>query len=119
MTATLDDIRAEIEVRHNEAQRWLRAAEHELDKAGRALGLVAVELLAHDRAAEALNGTVGGAPARQPRRDIAALVRDALAGAPQTVEAIAEKIDVRPSQVRAAIERLAAEDATIRLRVLA
>lgn len=93
----LDAIRAEIEKRWDMWIVQARAAEQNA-------ALAHAELEAHDRAVAAMNGATE--PARKERRDIAALVLDALTGQPQTPEEIAAAIDARPGQVRAALDRL-------------
>jgi hypothetical protein len=90
-----------IEARHREWSDKERFAKGQL-------AMVEAELEAHDRAVAAMPAVANGAakPGRAPRRDIAALVREALTDTPQTVAQIAEKVGVAPSRVLPALERL-------------
>jgi hypothetical protein len=94
MTA-LDDIRDSIVTRMECLRGQIAMAEAELE--------------AHDRAVAAMPVPNGSASARAPRRDIAALVREALTDEPQTVAQIAEKTGCFPSRVLPALKRLGAD----------
>ncbi len=101
---TLDEIRAAIMARVALAEIDSRVADQEM-------ALAKAELEAHDRAVAAMPALNGAAkPERAKRRDIAALVRDALTAEPQTVKRVAERAGVPPSRVRPALLRLLKED---------
>jgi hypothetical protein len=98
---TLNEIRLSIEARHREWSDKERFAKGQL-------AMVEAELEAHDRAVAAMPAVANGAakPGRAPRRDIAALVREALTSEPQTVAQIAEKVGVPPSRALPALKKV-------------
>jgi hypothetical protein len=99
MTESLNDIRKEIERQRDRAMYEVKRAQNEVD-------CMVAALEAHDRAVAAMNGAAQPAPARKERRDIAALVLDALTDQPQTAAQIAHAIGVQPSRVTAALIRV-------------
>jgi hypothetical protein len=96
---SLDDIRASILHHRDQALR-------ELERSQRTVDCMVAELEAHDRAVAAM-GSGAAKPARAPRRDIGALVREALTDQPQTLAQIAEKVGVPPSRALPALEKIA------------
>jgi hypothetical protein len=95
---TLDEIRADIMTRLDLARRADAVAVQNI-------AMAEAELEAHDRAVAAM-GNGAEKPARAPRRDIGALVREALTHQPQTVAQIAEKVGVPPSRALLGLKRL-------------
>jgi len=100
---TLDEIRAAIMARHVEWEDKERFAKGQL-------AMIEAELEAHDRAVAAMPAVENGEvkAARAPRRDIPALVREALTAEPQTVAQIAEKAGVAPSRALPALKKIGA-----------
>ncbi len=94
---TLDEIRAEIVARRDEAQS-------DIDDAVAARERANIELEAHDRAVALF--APPPEPKRAERRDIASLVLDALTDEWQTVAEIAKATGCAPSRVLPALMRL-------------
>ena len=91
--STLDDIRADIVKRRDEAQA-------EIDSFMRIRDMADAALAAHDRAVATMDNGAEAAMERAERRDIAALVYDDLKlDEPRAVSQIAESIKVAPSRV--------------------
>ena len=98
---TLDEIR-------NDLLRRIEVAQREADNARIILATNAAELAAHDRAVAAMQLDTPQhhmQATRAPRRDIAALVREALTVEPQTVKQVAEKTGIAPSRVEPALQK--------------
>jgi hypothetical protein len=98
---TLDQIRDDILTRRD-------AAQDRIDSALAERNIAVSELVAHDRAVAAMGNGAAANPARAPRRDIGALVREALTDQPQAVAQIAEKVGVPPSRVEPALAKVGA-----------
>lgn len=101
---TLDDIRREIANRYERAVIDSRVADQQM-------ALAKAELEAHDRAVAAMPPAFDLSiksvrSPRAPRRDIAALVREALTAEPQTVAQVAEKVGVAPSRALPALNKV-------------
>jgi hypothetical protein len=105
---TLDEIRAEIVARRDLAQT-------EIDRYQADLRTIMAELAAHDRAADAVRQPElpfanPAPPTRAPRRDIAALVLDALDIEDRQMPLqIATRVNAQLRQVGAALARLERE----------
>jgi hypothetical protein len=95
--SALDDIRAEIVARRDQALRMI-----ELAKAG--LADADLELLAHDRAVALFDAPPK--PERAKRRDIAELVLAALTDEWQTIAQLAKATGCAPSRVEPALKRI-------------
>jgi hypothetical protein len=102
---TLDEIRADLEAQRAEWADKAHVARHNFD-------IAEAKLAAHDRAVAAMpmpvmgDGQAAWMRKRAPRRDIAALVREALTAEPQTVAQIAEKVGVPPSRALPALKKV-------------
>jgi hypothetical protein len=106
--AIVEDIRADLESELRDAERRLAAAERDVQICRAALD-------AHDRVVSAMREQAGGAepvpasPDPRRRRDIAALVLEVLnENVGFSAQVIAAEINVKRSQVEAALMRLRA-----------
>ena len=103
MTQTLDQIRAEIVARLDRERDAVGACDAASLDAHRRLDLASAELAAHDRAVALFAPPPTPEPAK--RRDIAALVREALTDDWQTIAQIAEKTGLPPSRLLRVLDR--------------